>query len=46
MDKLFIKGLDTIFNDFEVTLASDGTYLLVLDGNNSNGNIDYSFKVR
>ncbi|MFM7406107.1 MAG: Ig-like domain-containing protein, partial [Cuspidothrix sp.] len=32
-------------NDFETTLTSTGTYLLVLDGNNSNGNINYSFKV-
>ncbi|QLE56855.1 Ig-like domain-containing protein [Nostoc sp. TCL26-01] len=32
-------------SDFETTLTNTGTYLLVLDGNNTNGNVNYSFKV-
>jgi hypothetical protein len=32
-------------SDFETTLTSDGTYLLVLNGNNSTANVNYSFKV-
>jgi membrane-associated phospholipid phosphatase/methionine-rich copper-binding protein CopC len=35
----------TLGIDFEPTLTTDGTYLLVLDGNNASGNSDYSFKV-
>ncbi|BCL35091.1 Ig-like domain-containing protein [Nostoc sp. MS1] len=40
----YIAG-SNLSTDFEVTLTNTGTYLLVLDGNNSNGNTNYSFKV-
>jgi RHS repeat-associated protein len=34
-----------IGNDFDATLPTDGTYLLVLEGNVTSGTIDYSFEV-
>ena len=33
------------YSDFEATLTSDGTYLLLLSGNNSSGDVNYSFTV-
>ncbi len=40
----YVAGTN-LSSDFETTLTSTGTYLLVLDGNNSNGNINYSFQI-
>ncbi|BAY73413.1 hypothetical protein NIES23_62410 (plasmid) [Trichormus variabilis NIES-23] len=40
-----VTGSSNLSNDFQTTLTSTGTYLLVLDGNNSNSNINYRFVV-
>ena len=36
---------DRFGRDFKVTLPTDGTYVLVLDGETSDGTVDYSFQV-
>jgi hypothetical protein len=41
----FVTGGNGLNNDFEPVLPTDGTYLLVINGQNTNGNSNYSFKV-
>jgi large repetitive protein len=38
-------GNNNLAGDFEPTLPGDGTYILVLNGNNATANIPYSFQV-